>query len=139
MKNWKTQLTLTHKSGTLIMSDNINIKRGILQGDSLPQLLFCILLIPLSLELYSSGYGYKIGTQWITHLLYMDDLKLYVKDDSELEGLLRIVEGFSNNIDMEFGLSKCPKATFKRVKLEKSDHVLLDEETMIKDLKQEKV
>ena len=69
----------------------------------------------------------------------MDDLKLYVKDDSELEGLLRIVEGFSNNIDMEFGLSKCPKATFKRVKLEKSDHVLLDEETMIKDLKQEKV
>ena len=27
MKNWKTQLTLTHESGTL-MSDNINIKRG---------------------------------------------------------------------------------------------------------------
>ena len=34
MKNWKTQLTLTQKSGTL-HSDNTNIKRGIFQGDSL--------------------------------------------------------------------------------------------------------
>ena len=32
-----------------------------------------------------------------------------------------------------------PKATFKRGKLEKFDHVQLDEETMIKDLEQEKV
>ena len=40
---------------------------------------------------------------------------------------------------MEFGLSKCVKATFKRGKLEKSDHVRLDEETMIKDLEQERV
>ena len=40
---------------------------------------------------------------------------------------------------MEFGLSKCANATSKRGKLEKSDHVRLDEETMIKDLEQEKV
>ena len=40
---------------------------------------------------------------------------------------------------MEFGLSKCAKATFKRGKLQKSDYVQLDEETMIKDLEQEKV
>ena len=120
------------------MSDNINIKRGIFQGDSLSPLLFCISLIPLSLELNSLGYGYKIRTERITHLFYMDDLKLYAKDDNELEGLLRIVKGFSDDIGMEFWLSKCAKATFKRGKLEKSDHVRLDEETMIKDLEQEK-
>ena len=40
---------------------------------------------------------------------------------------------------MEFGLSKCAEATFKRGKWEKSDHVQLDEETMIKGLEQEKV
>ena len=102
MKNWKTQLTLTHESSTL-MSDNINIKRGIFQGDSLSPLLFCISLIPLSLELNYSGYGHKIGTDQITHLFYMDDLKLYARDDSELEGLLRIVKGFSDDIGMEFG------------------------------------
>ena len=50
MKNWKTQLILTHENGTL-MSDNINIKRGIFQEDSLSPLLFCISLIPFSLEL----------------------------------------------------------------------------------------
>ena len=72
MKKWKTQLILTHESGTL-MSDNINIKRGIFQGDSLSPLLFCISLIPLSLELNSLGYEYKIRTERITHLFYMDD------------------------------------------------------------------
>ena len=50
-----------------------------------------------------------------------------------------MVKGFSDDIDMEFGLSNCAKATFKRGKLEKSDHVRLDEETMIKDLEQQKV
>ena len=40
---------------------------------------------------------------------------------------------------MEFGLSKCTKATFKRGEIEKSDHVRLDDGAMIKDLEQEKV
>ena len=112
-------------------ADDINIKRGIFQRDSLSPLLFCILLILLSLELISPGYGYKIGSERITYLFYLDDLKLYAKDDSELEGLLGIVKGFSYDIGMEFGWSKCAKATFKRGKLEKSDHVRLDEETII--------
>ena len=76
MKNWKTQLIHTHERGTL-MSDNINIKKGIFQGDSLSTLLFCISLIALSLELNFLGYGYKIRTERITHLFYMDDLKLF--------------------------------------------------------------
>ena len=138
MKNWKTQLTLTQKSGTLY-SDNTNIKKGIFQGDSLFPLLFCISLIPPSLELNSSGYGYKIGTEQTTHLFYMDSLKLYAKHDSEPEGLLRIVKEFSDDIGMDFGLSKCAKTTLKRGKLEKSDHVRTDEETTFKDLEQEKV
>ena len=45
----------------------------------------------------------------------MDDLKLYT-NDSELEGLLRIVKGFRDDIGLEFKSSKCAKATFKRGK-----------------------
>ena len=45
----------------------------------------------------------------------------------KLEGFFKIVKGFSNDIDMAFGLSKCVKVTFKRGKLEKSNHVRLDQ------------
>ena len=68
----------------------------------------------------------------------MDELKLCCKDEDELEGLSKIFEGFSDDICMDFRLSKRSKATFKRGKLEKFDNVRLDEETMIKDLDQEK-
>ena len=66
-------------------------------------------------------------------------MKLYAKDDSKLGGLLKLVKGFIDNIGMEFRLSKCGKATFKRGKLEKFDIVRQDKETMITDLEQEKV
>ena len=43
---------------------------------------------PPSYELNDTGYGYKIGEEKINHLFYMDDLKLYGKNDKELGGLL---------------------------------------------------
>ena len=92
----------------------------------------------LLLELNSSSYGYKIRTDWITNLFYMDNLKIYAKDDSKVEGLLKIVKEFSDNIGMESALSKYAQATFKRGKSEKSDHVQLEDEAIIKDLEQEK-
>ena len=130
MKNWKTQLSLTHKSSTL-MSDNINIKRGIFRGDSLSALLFCISFIPISLELNSSVYECKIRTGRITHMFYMDDLKQCAKDDSELEGFLITVKRFRDDIGMEFWSNKCANGTFKRGKLEKPDHIPLYKQPMI--------
>ena len=92
----------------------------------------------LLLELNSSSYGYKVRTDWITNLFYMDNLKIYAKDDSKVEGLLKIVKEFSDDIGMESALSKYAQATFKRGKSEKSDHVQLEDEAIIKDLEQEK-
>ena len=65
-------------------------------------------------------YTTVIGIDRTLHMLYMNDLKLYPKDYNNLEGLLRIVKGFSENIDMEFGLSKGARATFKRQVNQKS-------------------
>ena len=76
---------LTHESGTLI-SHNFNIKRGTFQGNALSPLIFCISPILLSEELNFSGYGYKIGTEQIAHLFYMDNLKLYAKSDVKSKG-----------------------------------------------------
>ena len=67
----------------------------------------------------------------------MDDLKLYGKDNNELEGLLRTVKAFSDDNGMEFGLEKCAKATFQKGKVKTTNSVVLDVDTVIRELEQE--
>ena len=116
MRQWKTKMVLVHESGVL-ETGPISIKRGIFQGDSLSPPLFTMSLNPLSWELQKTGYGYQLDKQnKINHLFYVDDLKLYGTSDSQLNGLISTVKKVSDDIQMEFGLEKCPKATFKRGK-----------------------
>ena len=136
MSFWKTNLILSHENGTL-RSNPIDVKCGIFQGDSLSPLIFCLALAPLSQILNDTGYGYKIHNRNINHLFYMDDLKLFAKNDNELEGMLQTVKKFSDDIGMTFGLDKCAKASFKRGKLTKSTSLELDRITIIRDLDQE--
>ena len=133
MVKWKTMLILNHLNGE-IKCDNVDINCGIFQGDSLSPLLFCIALIPLTNELNDTKHGYSMPSGKINHLIYMDDLKLFARDDRELEGLLRTVKNFSDDIGMEFGLDKCAKATFKRGKLAHTTNIDLDGGTTIRDL-----
>ena len=117
MEKWKTSVILYHQEGKL-ESREFNIKRGIFQGDSLFSLLFCLALAPLSTLLYETGYGYetKAGKK-VNHLLYMDDLKTFAKKNNEQTGILNTVKKFSDDINMDFGLEKCAKATFIKGKL----------------------
>ena len=41
------------------------------------------------------------------HLIYMDDIKLYAKNEKELETLIHTVRIYSQDIGMEFGIEKC--------------------------------
>ena len=43
----------------------------------------------------------------ISNLFYMDNLKLYSKNDQEQVGELKIVKQFSDDTGKEFGLEKC--------------------------------
>lgn len=47
----------------------------------------------------------------------MDDLKTFAKNDQEQTSLLTIVKGFSDDIQMEFGLEKVLQAAFKKENL----------------------
>lgn len=111
MQNWNTTLTI-NDTNTQLRTQPIQIRRGIFQGDSLSPLWFCLALNPLSNILNNTNYGFNIKhnntTQTkLTHLLYMDDIKLYASTNTQLEQLLQITESFSKDIHMEFGLDKC--------------------------------
>ena len=72
-------------AGDKILGD-VNVKRGIFQGDSLSPLLFVICLIPMSLILRNMKAGYSLGKNQpkLNHLLYMDDLKLFGQSEKKL-------------------------------------------------------
>ena len=130
MQYWSTELT--------VMNENygkVDIKRGIFQGDSLSPLLFTIALIPLSHLLQQSGKGYQISPDLlINHLLYMDDIKLYGRNDSELQSFCTVVNTFATDVCMSFGLDKCNCITIHRGKLKESDHIELPSGEVIQQL-----
>ena len=77
MNKWKTNL---YADGKLLGS--VPIRRGIFQGDSFPPLLF-IASLPLTHILRETGMGYQLEKNGakVNHLFFMDDLKLYEKNE----------------------------------------------------------
>jgi hypothetical protein len=120
----------------LLQSRLIKINRGIFQGDSLSPLLFCIALIPVTHELNRYNCGYQIhGTEGkISHLLYMDDLKLIGRSKEGLTNEIQIVKTFSNDIKMKFGWEKCARICLKSDKVCRKQHMGNTMETEIKEL-----
>ena len=127
MNYWKTHMCL-HAENKLIETEDIKIQCEIFQGDSLSPLLFCICLIPLTEQLNRLNTGYEEYTTKtkISHSLYMDDLKLIAKLEEELQKQIQTVNTFSDDNNMEFGLEKCAKITFKRVKLTHLQNLVID-------------
>uniref|UniRef100_H3B0G5 Reverse transcriptase domain-containing protein n=1 Tax=Latimeria chalumnae TaxID=7897 RepID=H3B0G5_LATCH len=102
--------TWANVSGQQYQTQSVCIERGIFQGDSLSPLWFCLALNPLSKMLRNSGYGYSLGrkpTILVSHLFYIDDLKLYVKNLDQLQSMLELVSSFSKSIAMQLGVDKC--------------------------------
>ncbi|KAJ8957280.1 hypothetical protein NQ318_007844 [Aromia moschata] len=60
------------------------------------------------------GYGNVRNRATLTHLLYMDDLKLFSGSKANLQALIGTTRTFSDDIKMSFGLDKC--ATLSIVK-----------------------
>ena len=74
----------------------------------------------------------------ISHLLYMDDLKLIAKSDEELQKQIQTVKTFSDDIHMDFGLEKCANITFKKGKLIHLQNLVIDINREIQELEQGK-
>jgi hypothetical protein len=110
MTYWRTRMRL-HAEHELIETEDLKIQCGMFQGDSLSPLLFCICLIPLTeiLNRLNTGYAEHITKTKISHLLYMDNLKLIAKSEVELEKQILTVKTFSDDIHMDYGIEKCVK------------------------------
>lgn len=87
MTKWTTKLNI-QAGKTTLSTPLVKIARGIFQGDSLSPLWFCLALNPLSSILNKTNCGYTIDRQnkiKLTHLLYMDDIKLYAPNRKDIE------------------------------------------------------
>ena len=78
-------------------------------------------MIPLSHILRKCAAGYKLSglQEKINHLMYMDDIKLFAKNEKELESLLHTVKIYSQDIKME-----CTnRVPFKRTEMQNSETI----------------
>ena len=81
----------------------MKISRGIFQDDSLSPLLFVLVVILTTLVLRQTKVSYELkkGGKKINHLVFMDDLKLFAKNEDQVDSLVNIVRNFSEDIKME--------------------------------------
>ena len=88
MKNRRVELTTGGKSLA-----ETKIQRGIFLGDALPPLLFIIAMMPQNTILRKCMAGYRLSRsqEKINHLMYMDGIKLFTKNEKELETLIRTI------------------------------------------------
>ena len=97
----------TMKNGRVILAAGgrsfaeVKIQRGILQGDTQSPLLFVIMMMPLNhiLRKYTGGYELHKSQEKINHLIYMDNIKLFAKNEKELETFIQTVNIYSQDID----------------------------------------
>jgi hypothetical protein len=120
---WNTILHLKTKQ-ELMQSQPIQIQREIFNENSLSPLLFCVVLISLTnkqtnkqtnkLNRAHSGYKVHETARKISHFLYVDDLKLLVRSEDDLENEIKTVKMISIDIKMYFGLEKCARICLKK-------------------------
>ena len=116
-ETWRTELIACNES-----LDEVDIRRGIFQGNSFSPLLV-VVLIPLSIILNKTDLGYVTSRNQKMNILFMDNLKLYAKSERELDSLTQTVSIFSDLVGMVFGLDKCAVLVLKRGKMVQTEGI----------------
>ena len=102
MQTWSVELTVEGQSLA-----EVKIQRGIFQGDALSPLLFVIAMMLWRYILRKCTARCKLSKsqEKFNHLLYMDDIKIFTKNEEELETLIPTARIFNQGI--EFSVQKC--------------------------------
>ena len=126
MKTWRVELTAGRRLA------EAKIERGIFQGDALSPLRFIIAMMPL--RKCTAGYKLSSSQEKVNHLMYMDYIKLFAKNEKELETLIHTVRIYSWDIGMEFGIEKSGMLVMKSGKRQLTDGMELPNKDEIKTL-----
>ena len=120
-------------------SEIIHFKKGLRQGDSLCPTLFTLCLNPIAWKLRATS-GYKLSKSIsckVTHLLYIDDLKLYASSESNLERVTKTVKGGMDCIGLKWNEKKCAVVHVKRGCVKQMENMEIDELKSIKSCGEE--
>ena len=66
--------------------------------------------------------------------MYMDDIKLFSKNEKELKSLIHTVRIYSQGIGMEFGMEKCAQLVMKSGKRHLTDRIEIPNQDKIRML-----
>ena len=97
MKNLKLELIIGGKRLA-----EVKIQRGTFQGYALLPSLFVTAMKPFNHILKKCSGGYKLhkSQEKINLLVYMDDIKLFAKNEKDQETLIQAMRIYSQNIGM---------------------------------------
>ena len=114
MSHWRTTVFANSRS----IAD-VTIKCGIYQRNA-------VIPAVLGALLDKSAYGYRFkGGTTINHRLYMNDIKLYAKNEQNIDSLIHLTQVFSSDIGMTFGLAKCRRLIVNRGKVKNTSGISL--------------
>lgn len=116
MRAWTVKFEIRTTEG-LSKSKAMKVKCGVLQGDTLSPLLFCLTIAPVSYVLNRLNPGYRQracmpgeSPHIINHLYYMDDLKIYTECMDDLNDTMATVKTVSEALNLHMNARKCATA-----------------------------
>ena len=82
--------------------------------------------------------GYKLSKtqEKINHVLYMDNIKLFAKNEKEVETLIHAMRIYSQGTGIEFGIEKCALLVIIRGKRHLTDRMELPNQHKIRTLRE---
>ena len=110
--------------GNFFISFHRHFNKGLPQGDALCPRLFTMCINPIAWNLKATD-GYKLSKPIegkITHLLYVDDMKVFAASKSKLDRVLKVTKTAMEDIGLIWNGKKCSIAHIKKGVLDSTNH-----------------
>jgi len=123
-KLWKTRIRVNGE-----LSEEVRVRSGVFQGDSLSVVIFLLIMNVISKRIREAG-GYKLGPKTRSrrgglvrsHLGFMDDAKTYAESEDQADAQEKAIVDAGRSVGLELNKSKCARVFLKPRNWKKLDH-----------------